>query len=106
MYLIFSIYWTVVGEQCHVLTRFHMEIWDTNFEDSVQELTRPKQHSYDEQDGEADKTSKQSMVPYFQSLKDVKIKCESYVEYLPPELFYYIFDCHSQLSIVQVNLSF
>ena len=89
-----------------MLARFHMEIWDNNFEDSVQELTRPKKYTYDEDDSETDKTSKQRVVPYFQSLVDVKIKCESYVEYLPPELFYYIFDCHSQLSIVQVNFTF
>ena len=44
------------------------------------------------------------MIPYFRSLQDIKIKCETYVEYLPPELLYYIFDCHGQLSIVQVML--
>ena len=83
-----------------------MEIWDTNFEDSVEELTKAKKYNYDEDDSETDKTSKQRVVPYFQSLQDVKIKCESYVEYLPPELFYYIFDCHSHLTIVQVTFIF
>ena len=43
-----------------------------------------------------------SVIPYFRSLQDIKIKCESYVEYLPPELLHYIFDCDGKLSIVQV----
>ena len=75
----------MIGEQCNVLTRFHVEIWEAAFEDSVSELYRA--------DNE----------PYFKSLQDVKIKCENYVDYLPPELFCYIFDCHGQLSIVQVG---
>ena len=82
-----------------MLSRFHIEIWDSDFEDSVKELTRTNKYSYDEDDSEATECTER---PYFKSLQDVKIKCESYVEYLPPELFYYIFDCSGQLSIVQV----
>ena len=68
-----------------MLTRFHVEIWEADFEDSVSELY-----------GADNK-------PYFKSLQDVKIKCENYVDNFPPEFFSYIFDCHGQLSIAQVG---
>ena len=57
----------------------------------------------DVKEKEKQKIATDPVIPYFQSLQDVKIKCESYVEYLPPELFSYIFDSHGQLSIVQVT---
>ena len=92
---------SVIGEQCHVLTRLHIDIWDANFEDSIDELTCNVTSSSNKE--EIGKKKTEPVIPYFRSLQDVKIKCESYVEYLPPSLFDYIFGCLGQLSIVQVT---
>ena len=90
---------SVIGEQCKVLSKFHVEIWDGDFEDSITELANKAPPIGDEVQGAVS----QNIKPYFISLQDVKIKCETYVEYLPPELFFYILGCHSNLKIVQVQ---
>ena len=90
---------SVIGEQCMVLSKFHVEIWDGDFEDSITELANKAPHIGDEVHG----AISQNIKPYFISLQDIKIKCETYVEYLPPELFFYILGCHSNLTIVQVK---
>ena len=93
---------TVIGEQCCVLSRLHIDIWDANFDDSINELICNKRKMGNDEDIKKQASLNDSVIPYFRSLQDIKIKCESYVEYLPPELLYYIFDCDGKLSIVQV----
>ena len=82
-----------------VLSKFHVEIWDGDFEDSITELAIKAPPIGYEVQGVVSRNIK----PYFMSLQDIKIKCETYVEYLTPELFFYILGCHSNLKIVQVK---
>ena len=101
---VFQFNWLVIGQQCNVLNKFHVDIWDADFEDSISDLTSTSKNNNGDREIKSSQIMTESVGPYFKPLQDVKIKCESYVEYLPPELFYYIFDCHSQLSIVQVRI--
>ena len=66
-----------------VLSKFHVEIWDGDFDDSITELANKALLIGDEVQGAVS----QNIKPYLISLQDIKIKCETYVEYLPPELF-------------------
>ena len=71
----------VVSEQCLVLERFHLEIWNENIED--------------------EQVLQQEQVTRFPNLKDLKIKCEMYVDHLTPLLFDWVFGTRSNLTTAQ-----
>ena len=76
---------SVLGTECDRLERFHVEVWNEDMSGSDQ-LAWDKSYS-----------------KYFPSLTDVKIKCEVYVDTLPPAVVDNILDTTSQqLTIFQV----
>ena len=69
----------VIGKYCSELRLFHIEIWDRVIMD-VQELDEER---------------------HFEKLQDLKVKCEDYIEPLPPSVMKYFLKCDSSLKVLQ-----
>ena len=73
---------TVIGEQCCVLSRLHIDIWDANFDDSINELICNERKMGNDEDINKQASFNDSVIPYFRSLQDIKIKFEDVHEKL------------------------